>query len=249
MMQKPLDINCDLGEGGAFDEAIMPLISSCNIACGGHYGDKASVQEAMNLAQKSAVLVGAHPSYPDQLNFGRKSLKISSKDLFDSITHQLNLFFELAEKQKIKVNHIKPHGALYHDVAQKVEIAEVFFEAVSVYQNNLVVFTSPNSILTSYKSLRNRIYTEVFADRMYKDNGDLVSRSCPNSVLISPHEVSQQVLQLVKHNKVKTLNGNWLKLPFDTICFHSDTPNAVENLKYTHHSLTEAGFQIHQQDA
>lgn len=244
MKAKTVHFNCDLGEGGAFDAAIMPLISSCNIACGGHYGDKTSILKAMQLAKTNHVKIGAHPSYPDPANFGRKTLQMSDKMLLKSLIAQLETFFELAFQVNLNVHHIKPHGALYHDVANHKGVAQLFLEAVSYFSKDFFLVTNPNSVLTNFSELQNKFYIEVFADRRYTNTGDLVSRQESNSVLTQPDEVYQQVFNFVTNKQVKTLSGSWFSLFYDTICFHSDSPNAVQNLHYTHQRLANMGYKI-----
>ena len=244
-----MDINCDLGEGGTFDAEIMPLISSCNIACGGHFGNANSLKTAMQLAIQNSVFIGAHPSYPDAINLGRFSMKMNKEDLNKSIRQQLKLFFETANKLNAKVHHVKPHGALYHDVALNVSIAELFLEVVKEFDKHIIVYTAPNSVLQELEIDKDRIFKEVFADRAYHTNGNLVSRSNVNAVLANAEAVSKQVLDLATKNKVKSVEGKLLLLDFDTICFHSDSPNALKNLESVHQILNENHIKIRKANA
>lgn len=248
-MKKTININCDLGEGGKLDNQIMPLISSCNIACGGHFGDAESIKNAMQLAQQHSVLVGAHPSFPDLKNFGRLVLTINPTDLKASLHEQLNRFFEKAKQLNVEVHHIKPHGALYHEVAHKPEMAELFLEVVNHFSKEIILYTAPNSVLSKLNISKNRIYIEVFADRAYHNNGNLVSRSEANAVLTESKQVAEQVLNLALHQKVKTREGEALKFDFDTLCFHSDSPNALKNLQLVNSILQENHIQIEKANA
>lgn len=241
---RKVQLNCDLGEGGKYDHKIMPLISSCNIACGGHFGDESSIAETIDLAKRHRVLIGAHPSYPDVQNFGRKSLNLNHEDLKESLTSQLKLFFDVLVQKNQSIHHIKPHGALYHDSAKNNDLAELFLEVVHQFTKDIVIYTAPNSILHEFSNSNYRIYSEVFADRAYDQNADLMSRTKPNAVLNDKKQVSEQVLNFVLHQKVKVQNKDWISINFDTICFHSDSPNAVENLALVNQILHKHNIQI-----
>ncbi|HLU80605.1 MAG TPA: LamB/YcsF family protein, partial [Flavobacteriaceae bacterium] len=135
-----IDLNCDLGEGGKSDTLIMPLISSCNIACGGHYGNEKSIAETLDLAAEYKVNIGAHPSYPDKKNFGRKPIDISLKTLEESLIHQIQLLCQQAKKQKLRPKHVKPHGRLYHDLISNEEKAEMFVNLVWEINPRFILF-------------------------------------------------------------------------------------------------------------
>lgn len=243
-MKKAVHINCDLGEGGSYDAAIMSLISSCNIACSGHFGDASSITKAMQLARQHKVAVGAHPSYPDRNNFGRISLAMKEEELYASLYRQMELFYGIATKLNVNVKHIKPHGALYHDVAEQPKIARLFLDVVAQFTQEALIYASPSATHLKTGLHKDRLFIEVFADRQYKRDGKLVSRTMPNSVLYSPELVSQQVLNLIKYNRVQVVDGSWLALAFDTICFHSDSPTAVENLRYLNEILSLNEIEI-----
>ncbi|MFN2260943.1 MAG: LamB/YcsF family protein, partial [Psychroflexus sp.] len=146
-----IDLNCDLAEGGDFDAQIMPLISSCNIACGGHFGDFESVLKAVQLAKESNTKIGAHPSYPDFENFGRKSIKMPLTELKSNLHKQINLVQKACDKVGVELHHIKPHGALYNDLKINKNIAEIVFEVAKEREKKLVVFSSPNSEILNFE--------------------------------------------------------------------------------------------------
>ncbi|GGE30092.1 5-oxoprolinase subunit PxpA [Psychroflexus planctonicus] len=248
-MKKTININCDLGEGGKLDSQIMPLISSCNIACGGHFGDDKSIKNAMQLAQKHSVLVGAHPSFPDLKNFGRITLQMNPAELKNSLHEQLTSFYKIANELKIEIHHVKPHGALYHEVALNSEMAQLFLEVVNHFSKEIILYTAPNSALSKLNISKNRIHVEVFADRAYHNNGNLVSRSEANAVLTESKQVAEQVLNLALHQKVKSREGEAFKFDFDTLCFHSDSPNALKNLQLVNTILQENHIQIEKVNA
>lgn len=226
---KTIDINCDLGEGSGNDAALMPYISSCSIACGGHAGSKDTLKSSLVLAHDWEVKTGAHPAYPDPDNFGRRSLNISTTKLQDALRVQLDLFYALCSK----VHHVKPHGALYNDMFCDCEKAEAFVETLSEYDPYSKVYCSPKSALSIAVKKAGMIpVLEGFGDRAYDGNGQLVSRSLPGAVLSQKEEVARQVLEIVFNQSVSTLEGNSCPLAVQTLCMHGDGENVVENLKH-----------------
>jgi UPF0271 protein len=246
-MKTTININCDLGEGGKFDSQIMPLVSSCNIACGGHFGNAETIRQAIQLAKQNSVFIGAHPSYPDPTNFGRKSMQMSNKDLAESLRTQLMTFFEIAKDLQATIHHIKPHGAFYHDVATNPKIAQLFLDVVQQFSDDVKLYSAPNSVLSTLNSSRKLIFKEVFADRAYHDNGSLLSRAEKNAVLTEAEQVKE--LNFVLRQQVRSNAGNWIPLNFNTICFHSDSPNALKNLKLVKRTLFENHIKIEKVDA
>lgn len=245
---KTVHINCDVGEGNELDKDFMPFISSCNIACGGHAGNRKSIQKTILHAQHHQVSIGAHPSYPDKKNFGRKSMELPPQKLLDSLCQQLEAFYEEAMKANMPVHHIKPHGALYHDVAIYPAVAELFLRAIASFTNHTLLFTAPHSILKKPEISPYPYWVEAFADRAYTSNGHLVSRAHLAAVLSTPEEVSQQVLQLVLHQEIPSLDGKKIHVPFDTLCFHSDTLHALSNVTYVYEVLSKNHLTIKKDD-
>ena len=239
-----IDINCDLGEGGAHDAELMPLISSCNIACGGHFGKAKSIAVAIQLANENKVNIGAHPSYPDFTNFGRKSIKISFSDLGKTIFDQMKMVYEEAKTQKTKLRHVKAHGALYNDMQYDSKKSKVFVEQILNLDDNLVLFAPPNSALEEMAKGKLKIMREGFADRLYEENFKLVSREKPNAILSGKNQVLKQVLGMVKEGRVYLEKGTFLEVKFDTICVHSDTQNSPEILRFLNRELLLKNIQI-----
>ncbi|PQJ80608.1 5-oxoprolinase subunit PxpA [Polaribacter porphyrae] len=240
-----IDINCDVGEGILNEHLIMQYISSCNIACGGHFGDKNSIDKTIKLAIENNVKIGAHPSYPDKENFGRKLMQISDNDLRDSICSQLDLFLERLSKVDVKLHHIKPHGALYNAIAIDEKLATKFIEITKEYLNDVFLYVSYNSVIEKVALKMNiKIKYEAFADRNYTDSLTLVSRNHKNALLIDKNDVFNHVLNMVKYQKVKTISGLEKLIKVDTFCIHSDTKNALEIVKYLHQNLEKEGFKI-----
>ena len=226
-----IDINVDMGEGFAKEREFMPLIQSCNIACGGHAGSLGEIKRITDLAQEKQVKIGAHPSYPDKENFGRVSIKISEKLLKESLEEQLLLFLDCLG-DKALLHHVKPHGALYNDTAKDPQLAEVFLQVMERICPNAVLFTLPKSALGHLAKKRGiRVWNEAFLDRAYTGEGRLQNRSQPGAVLDSGTEMYQQLHSILHQGRVRTVEGNWILIDADTFCLHSDHPGALKNLK------------------
>ena len=245
IMIKSIDINCDVGEGVGNEHLLMPIISSCNIACGGHFGDANSIDETIKLAIENNVKIGAHPSFPDTENFGRKLLQISDDELKKSIQNQLNLFLERLVFFDGKLHHIKPHGALYNAIAVDEKLADLFIESSRNYLKDAFLYVPYDSVIEKV-ALRNniKIKYEAFADRNYNNDLSLVSRAHKNALLVDETAVLNHVLYMIKNNQVKTISGSEKKIKVDTFCVHGDTKNAVEIVKYVRQNLEKQGFKI-----
>lgn len=239
-----IDFNCDLAEGGAFDAELMPFISSCNIACGGHYGNEESITTAVQLALANQVNIGAHPSYPDPENFGRKSMDISSAALKSTLKSQILAVKTITERLGGKLHHVKPHGALYNEIAKDEEKANLVMEVVKEIDENLILFTPPKSVIERLAKTKLSIWKEGFADRNYEADFSLVSRSKNNAVLHEKEAVFLHVFLMISEGKIKVENGSFLEANFDTICLHSDTQNSVEILNYLRKKLETKYIKI-----
>ncbi|MEX1190861.1 MAG: 5-oxoprolinase subunit PxpA [Brumimicrobium sp.] len=238
---KTIDINADLGEGAGQDFKIMPLISSCNIACGGHAGDKESMNETIDLAQKNQVKVGAHPSYPDKENFGRVELQMRKIDLIDSLQRQISTFYELALAKNTTVHHIKAHGALYNKLAHDESTAEVFLTAISRLAIHPILYVPFNSVVYHLAKVKFHCKVEAFIDRAYNKDLSLVSRDNPEGLLKTPKKAWEQLYGMIMLGEVTTIQNDKIALEGETFCIHGDHPNAVEILNYIHRKL-----EIHQ---
>ncbi|PZW39189.1 UPF0271 protein [Mesonia algae] len=232
-----IKFNCDLAEGGKYDERLMPLISFCNIACGGHFGNKQTVVEAVQLAIKNNVKIGAHPSYPDVENFGRKKMDMSLKNLRKSLKTQILLVKDTVERLGEKLHHIKPHGALYNELKYDKEKSLMMIDLVKEIDDKLVLFVPPKSAIE--EGAKNEIKTliEGFADRAYEEDLSLVSRGKTGAVLHDKNQILEKVKMMGFEDKIITINGVILNQKIDTICIHSDTENSVEILEYLYSSL------------
>jgi UPF0271 protein len=245
-----IDINCDMGESyGRFrignDEEIMPYISSCNIACGMHGGDPSTVIDTIQMASALGKNVGAHPSYPDHVGFGRRSMKLSYKEAFDLVVFQVATLYTLAVRAGTKLSHVKVHGALYNDAARDKELARPIVDAIKYIDPNLKVFTLPDSEVSAVaEELGMSVVREAFADRRYTDELTLQSRAIPGAVLEDPEMAADQVLNIVMNQEVETATGRKTRLQADTLCIHGDTPTAVSIAHTIYNRLYSEGINI-----
>ncbi|GMN09005.1 5-oxoprolinase subunit PxpA [Croceitalea sp. MTPC9] len=245
MEVKSIDINSDVGEGFGNEKQLFPLISSCNIACGGHAGDETSILQVALLAQKYKVKVGAHPSYPDKKGFGRVDIKISNTKLKNSIEKQVNTFQKVIETNAIKMHHIKPHGALYNGIAKDVTLAHVFLDAIGNYKDETILYVPYDSIIAREATKQGfKIWYEAFCDRNYNKDLTLVSRKKPDSLITRPEEVLEHLLPIINNGSVKTVSGTISHIKADTFCIHGDTPTAMEILMYLTEELPKHHIKI-----
>lgn len=244
-MDYTIDINCDLGEGVGNDAQLMPYLSSCNIACGGHAGNDSTMREAINLALKHKVKIGAHPSFPDRENFGRTEINMPNNELTAILIEQVVRLKILTEEAGGTLNHIKPHGALYNMAAVNDSIAESILDAMESFDEKLILYVPYNSVIAKKASERNiPIKFEAFADRNYNDDLTLVSRKEANAVLEDPNQILEHVTRIIKEKKVKTVSGNILQLDAGTLCIHGDNPNAVGIASHLRKKLAELNISI-----
>ena len=244
-MSYSVDINCDVGEGLGNEAALMPFISSCSIACGAHAGDDLTITETIKLAIKNNVKIGAHPSFPDRKNFGRKVMDLDEKYLQQSLEDQINLVNTHAKRLGATLYHVKAHGALYNQAAIDPKIAQIILHAVKNTVKNTVLFVPYNSIIEKL-ALKNKIETKVeaFADRNYNENLTLVSRTNENAIITDRDLLLEHLLKMIIHKKVKTISGVEVDIKADTFCIHGDNPNVVEILKYISKKFLEKGIKI-----
>ena len=225
---RTIDLNADVGEG--FDDAaLVPLLSSVNVAAGGHAGDDASIARTVALARAHGVAVGAHPSYPDREGFGRRPMELSPQALEDALFEQI----ERVRRAAVHLRHVKPHGALYHRASESPEVAAAFLAAVRRVDERLVVVAQAGSrLLELARAQQLSTSAEAFADRGYADDGSLLPRAAAGAVLTDPARAAEQALRLVERADVQTL------------CVHSDTPGAVAVATAVRQQLIAAGYQV-----
>jgi len=227
-----LDINCDLGEGLDNDGLIMPYLDSCNIACGAHAGDEHTIRECVRLAKKQGVNIGAHPSYPDRSNFGRKVMKIGIQELKTSLIQQIGLIDRICQEEGTFLHHIKPHGALYNLAAKDPNMADLIVAIIKEHYPKAVLYCPPFSMMEELAKKSNiSVMREVFADRSYQPDLSLVDRIHPKALLTDPEEVLAHVKYMLEQNQIKTIDGGLKSVEADTLCIHGDNPSALEILK------------------
>lgn len=243
--KKTIDINCDLGEGVGNDEQIMPYISSANIACGYHAGNETTMRETVALCKKYTVAVGAHPSYPDKENFGRTDMLLHPGEIYEMIVKQINCLEKIAEDNDVPVHHVKPHGALYNMASRDKALAP--FVALAILDTNpkyILYGLSGSYLIKEGKNLGVKTANEVFADRTYKDDGSLTSRSKPGALIQDADTAVAQAMQMVKEGTVTSINGKKIPIVAETICIHGDGEHAVEFAKAIREALEKEGIQI-----
>ncbi|MBO8163179.1 MAG: 5-oxoprolinase subunit PxpA [Brevibacillus sp.] len=235
-----LDINCDMGEGfGRYrlreDVGILKWVTSANIACGFHAGDPHVICGLVEAALQQNVNVGAHPGYPDIQGFGRRSMNLSPKDVYELVLYQVAALNGITKALGGKLHHVKLHGALYNEAAERPELAEAVVQAVSDIDEELIIYALSGSALV-HVCLEHglRVAEEVFADRAYLPNGRLAPRDLEGSVLISKDEQLEQTRQLVLEQRVRTVDGGHIELVADTLCVHMDSPDIVPFLMELH---------------
>lgn len=247
-MAKQVDINCDMGESfGMYklghDEEVIKYISSANIACGFHAGDPIWMNKTVTLAQNHGVEIGAHPSYPDLAGFGRRNMDISSDELKSDILYQIGALQAFTKDKKLQ--HVKPHGALYNQAVVNEKIAKTICEAILEYDSNLILLAlSGSKWVKTAKEMGLKAYNEIFADRALNDDGSLVSRSKEGSVLHDVNEVADRSNQMVIEGIATTISGNEIEVEADSLCIHGDTPGAVQMAMNINNNLKSAGVEI-----
>ncbi len=239
-----IDINCDLGEGFGKDSELMPLISSCSIACGGHYGDETSMSEAVQLAMQYGVRVGAHPSFPDQDNFGRKKLFLTKEELKETVFNQLLQFYAVCEQQGCDVHHVKLHGALYHCTAANAAAADAVVEAITALKSRPVLYVPYGSVLHKKAENLLPLAFEAFIDRRYINEFKLADRAHIKAVIHSPELAFEQLLSMVKRQKVTSIIGEEVPVQANTYCIHGDHHNSVLILEYIHSKIEQHNLAI-----
>lgn len=240
-----IDLNSDLGEhpNADLDEQIMSYISSCNIACGGHAGDEKSVNQTVDLALSNKVVIGAHPSFPDMENFGRKVLSMDLDILKKSLQDQILLVRKVAEEKGGNLHHVKPHGALYNYAASNYEISEMIVGLILEIDPHLKLYGLAHSEMEKVAKLKKISFVgEAFADRKYEIDGSLRSRAFDDAVLTEENQVLHQVEELVLNRRVRA--EDWITISAQTICLHSDTKGSVNLAKAIRQHLEQKGVHI-----
>jgi UPF0271 protein len=245
-----IDINADVGESfGSYtigdDEALMRSISSASVAAGFHAGDPTVLRRTIRLAASHGVAVGAHPGFPDLVGFGRRDLNVSADDAEDMVLYQIAAVAGVAATEGVKLQHVKPHGALFNMAARNATLAGAIARAVAAFDRSLMVFGLPGSeLLKAARASGLRAVAEVFADRAYEPDGSLRSRTKPHAVIHDSAVVVARALRMVKDRAVEAVDGTIVRLEADTICVHGDTAGAPALAAQLRSGLEAAGVTV-----
>ena len=245
-----VDLNCDMGESfGAWtlgqDDAILPFVTSANIACGFHAGDPGVMKQTVRAALNHHVAIGVHPGLPDLVGFGRRDMAISPDEAFDMVAYQLGALGAVARAEGGRLHHLKPHGALYNMAATNAALAQAIAEAVYRVQPDLVLYGLAGSELTKAgEKLGLKTAHEVFADRTYQANGTLTPRRKPAAMVTNADAAVAQVLRMVREGQVRSQQGPDVAIRADTVCLHGDGPHALEFAQRLNEALRGAGVHL-----
>ena len=234
------DINADMGEwseaaGASRDREIMPCLTACNIACGGHAGDDSAMEQTLLLAKEHRVEPGAHPSYPDREGFGRVRMEMAADELARDVRSQVERLRRIAAELGMRIRHVKPHGALYHEAASVRTVADLLVRTFTAMDSGLRLIGPPGSELEHAAKRANQpFHAEAFADRVYEEDLTLRPRQFPDALHTRADPAVRQVREIVRRGRVRTVSGVWKPLRAQTVCIHSDTPGAVEIARAVH---------------
>jgi len=246
---KNIDINSDLGESfGAYtlgnDAEVLRYVTSANIACGFHASDPLTMQKAVRLAKEAGVQIGAHPGYPDLVDFGRREMKVSPAELKAMVIYQTGALQAVCRAEGTKLHHVKPHGAMYNMAAKDEALADAIAEAVAAVDGSLVLVGLSGSCFKAAAEKHGLVFAaEVFADRAYEDDGSLVSRTKPGAMIEDEELAIRRMLCLVREGTIESRNGREIRLEADTICVHGDSPKAVLFAKRLKEALAAAAAE------
>jgi UPF0271 protein len=245
-----IDLNSDLGESfGPWkmgdDAALMPSLTSANVACGFHAGDPGTMRETLALASAHGVSVGAHPGFPDLAGFGRRELHATPQEVEDLVLYQIAAIAGMAATRGLQLAHVKAHGALYNMACRDRGLADAIARAVAAFDRSLVLFGLPGSeLLDAGQRAGLMVAAEAFADRAYNPDGSLTSRRLPGSVLTDPEVVVARALRMIADQEVSAIDGSLLRLRAETLCVHGDTPGAPALVSHLRTALEQAGVKV-----
>ena len=249
-----ININCDLGESSKLhstenDPLLLEIVNSANIACGYHAGDKPTMEKTIKISKKNKVSIGAHPSFNDPENFGRKRLNLSSSEIKKLIIDQINILSNVAVKVGVKVTHVKPHGALNNMACENYELAKIISESIMQVNKELIFLVPTGSQMEKAgKKLSMKIAAEIFADRNYEDDGNLVSRSKENAMITDPEIAKKHVIKMVESQALNCYSGKQIPCEIDSVCVHGDGKSAVDTAKQIREGLIKSGVTLNPLD-
>jgi len=243
-----ININCDLGEkskhhSNKYDPDLLNIVNSANVACGYHAGDDESMNQVVEISKKNGVSIGAHPSFNDPENFGRKRMNLSSSEIRKLIIDQYEILQEIAFKHGENVTHIKPHGALNNMACEDIELAATLAKSINEISKDLIYLVPTGSKMEeAAKKLNMKIACEIFADRNYEDDGNLVSRKKPNALITDPEEAKKHVVSMVKNQALNCYSGKQIPCEIDSVCIHGDNKSSLATANSIRDNLLENGL-------
>jgi len=245
-----ININCDLGEKSKFhsiknDPELLNIVNSANIACGYHAGDEQTMDMIIQISKKNGVSIGAHPSFNDLENFGRQRINLSSSEVRKLIVDQYEILQRIADNCGEKVTHIKPHGALNNMACEDIELATTLANAINEISKDLIYLVPTGSKMEeAAKKFNMKIACEIFADRNYEDDGNLVSRKKPHALITDPKEAKKHVLNMVKNQSLNCHSGKQIPCEIDSVCIHGDNISSLDTAKSIKSNLLENGLKL-----
>jgi 5-oxoprolinase (ATP-hydrolysing) subunit A len=249
-MPMRIDLNSDVGESfGAYtvgqDAILIPHITSANVACGFHAGDPSVMRATVATARQHGVAVGAHPGFPDLVGFGRRELQATAREVEDFVTYQIGALWAIAAAQGVKLQHVKPHGALFNMAVRDASLADAIARGTAAVDRSLILFGLPGSeLIAAGQRAGLRTAAEVFADRGYEPDGTLVSRRKAGAVIHDSAAVAERVVRMARDRSVIAVDGSVLRLELDTICIHGDTPGAADLATRIREALAGVGVDV-----
>ena len=240
-----VDLNVDVGEGGACDADVLPFVTSANIACGYHAGDPAIMRETVRAARDAGVAVGAHPGFADREHFGRRALQVTPQEVYDLVVYQVGALAAFTAAAGIRLEHVKPHGALYNMVAAERVLADAVARAVHDVDRSLALFGLAGShALAAAGEIGLRAVSEAFTDRNYMEDGTLVPRNRPDALLTDFRAPAERAVRMVRERRVRSVDGTDIPIVAESLCIHGDGPFAVELARELRESLEREGISV-----
>jgi len=245
-----ININCDLGEkskhhSNKYDPDLLEIVNSANVACGYHAGDEATMNEVVQISKKNGVSIGAHPSFNDPENFGRSRINLSENEIKKLIIDQYEILQKIALKHSENVTHIKPHGALNNMACEDINLANILAKTIYSIDKELIYLVPTGSKMEiAAKKLNMKIACEIFADRNYEEDGNLVSRKKPNALIIDPEEAKKHVLTMVQEQALNCYSGKKIPCEIDSVCIHGDNISSLATAKSIKENLIENGLVL-----
>ena len=249
-MSIEININCDLGEkskhhSNKHDPELLEIVNSANIACGYHAGDEKTMNQVVEISKKNGVSIGAHPSFNDPENFGRERMNLSSSELEKLITNQYEILQTISSNHGENVTHIKPHGALNNMACEDIDLATTLAKVIKRINQDLIYLVPTGSKMEqAAKKLDMKIACEIFADRNYEDDGNLVSRKKGHALIIDPDLAKKHVLKMVKTQSLNCHSGKQIPCEIDSICIHGDNLSSLATAKTIRNNLLENGLKL-----